>query len=177
MIARGEGKPERTRESAESDTCQSVAQAKSVALRLLARRSHSEAELHDKLVRRGFDPSVCTQVLSWARSLGYLDDLTLARRWVARSQAERRFGLRRVRLDLHQRGIHSAHIEQAIQEEWDSNDELPAARALVRSRYGEALAEPRVMRRAVSFLERRGFSPHVIRQVLPELRFHTSDGD
>ena len=57
------------------------------ALAAIARRPHSEAELRDKLRRKGFGHVLIDEVLGRMRELGYVNDSAFAQFWTETRQA------------------------------------------------------------------------------------------
>ncbi len=146
--------------------------AREMAIRLLAVRPRSTAELRARLrQRRVPDPQVRT-VLDDLTQAGYLNDLAFARGWVAGRMASRPCGLGRLRWELREKGIAPAMIEQAIREAFGEEDLVSAeercARQLVsrRSAVYRRLAPEARRRRLAGFLQRRGFAAGTIARVL-----------
>lgn len=116
---------------------------------------------------RVLDPDACTdadaavtQVLSWLREQGYLDDQRfMASRIDLRSP---RCGISRIRHELAQLGmaLGPAEAEQL------RTTELQRAQALWAKRFGQPATDPRELARQARFLSGRGFSGEVIRRVL-----------
>ena len=133
--------------------------ADSIAVRLLARRPHSQAELRQKLARRQCAPEDVEAALRCLRELGCLDDRAYARSLVARRARTR--GPAAIAAELAARGIARTTASAAVAE-LESAEMLDAARRLVATAAG---VEPR---RLVGRLRRRGFPDGVVRAVLRE---------
>jgi len=149
--------------------------AHDAAIRLLAARPRSTAELRDRLRRAGVPAGTATTVIADLASVGYLDDLEFARAWIRNRLAVRPCGLLRLRVELREKGVASALIEQAIREVDGEEDAAAAedrrARELVARRlraYARLTSDARV-RRVAGLLERRGFAAHTIARVLRTL--------
>jgi regulatory protein len=127
------------------------------AVRLLAQRPHSAAELRRKLRVRGCSPEAVEEALERVRDLGYQDDAAFARSVVAYRSAQR--GRAAIAAELARRGVGRDEAAAALAY-LDSDDELRAARRLA-ARLG-----PLEPRRLAGRLERRGFSAEVIRAVI-----------
>lgn len=106
-------------------------------------------------------------ILAKLRSLNYLDDQTFARNW-ARSRAQTRgYGPKKIEQELQTKGIGRALIQQVIRETFGTGDESENARKLLEKRFrNQKLEGPKMLRRAAAFLERRGYSRHVIVELL-----------
>lgn len=127
------------------------------AVRLLAQRPHSAAELRRKLRARGCAPEAVEGALERVRGLGYQDDASFARSLVAYRSSHR--GRSAIAAELARRGVGREEVAAALTD-LGSDDELRAARRLA-ARLGPV--EPR---RLAGRLERRGFSTAVIRAVV-----------
>ncbi|QSP94282.1 regulatory protein RecX [Marinobacter salinisoli] len=130
--------------------------ARSVALRLLARREHSRMELTMKLRQRRIDREVIDRVLDEYEQKGWLDDTRFADVY-ARQRMDLGYGPLRILAELQQRGVDVAPdcLEQVSEQAWRER-----AVSLRDKRFGlDDLREDwnEKMRQA-RFLTRRGFS-------------------
>jgi regulatory protein len=145
--------------------------ARQRALRLLAARPRTAAELRARLRRLRVPEEQAGAVLRDLAGAGYLDDLSFARLWV-QSRASRPRGVARLRWELREKGVSTELIERAIREASAEEDLVAAeerqARALVERRmhaYARLAPEAR-LRRIAGLLERRGFAASTIARVL-----------
>jgi regulatory protein len=101
------------------------------------------------------------------RSLNYLNDETFARNW-ARSRAETRgYGPRRIEQELRTKGIAESLIREVISASFGQVDEWKKAKSLLEKRFkSKRFDDPRMLRRAAGFLQRRGYSSKVISDLL-----------
>lgn len=132
------------------------------ALKLLALRDHSRAELSRKLSSHGSREEI-EEVLDRMAELDLQSDRRFAEQFV-RSRAAR-LGLRRLQNELAQRGIDPDLSAEALHQELPGG-ELERARALWQRRFGTCPADPRERARQARFLEYRGFSADVIGKLL-----------
>lgn len=130
------------------------------ALRLLARREHSRAELQRKLAPHGTEEDIAN-VLSQLETEGLLSDGRAAAAFVRAHGA--RFGLTRLRHDLRQRGLDP---DLAADEFVELDDELARARQVWARKFSLAPEDAREWARQARFLQGRGFAPDVIRRLL-----------
>ncbi|MCL4758032.1 MAG: recombination regulator RecX [Rhodocyclaceae bacterium] len=135
------------------------------AIRLLAQREHSRAELERKLAPHGSAQEI-EETVDRMTELGLLSDQRFAEAWV-RSHAAR-FGTARLRHDLAQRGVARELIDAALNEVCPEDD-LDRARAVWRSRFGQPPADLRERAKQGRFLQARGFAPGVIARLLREV--------
>jgi regulatory protein len=130
-------------------------------MRLLARREHSRAELHGKLVGRGFENDSVKELLQGLETQDLLSDERFAMSLIA-SRAETGYGPNRIGLELRNRGISEELAREALAKaevDWERRVTDQVAR-----KFGSDPAEtfPEWARRA-RYLERRGFSQDAIR--------------
>jgi len=156
------------------------------AIKLLAQREHSRAELTYKLARAERRTMAKTatadseaddtdstaaatqaieQVLDQLASIGLLSDARAAAAYV-RSHAAR-FGTARLAHSLRTRGIDAALIEASLTQE-EIEDEPTRAAAVWRSKFSQPPRDAREWARQARFLQGRGFSSEVIRRLLKE---------
>ena len=134
------------------------------ALRHLARRDHSRAELTRKLAAHG-DADEIDAVIERMGELGLQSDTRYAEAFV-RGKAGR-FGASRLRSELARRGVDRDLIDEAIAGECVES-EADRARAVLRGRFTEPPADAREWARQARFLQTRGFAPDLIRKLLKE---------
>jgi regulatory protein len=138
--------------------------ARSVALRLLARREHSRLELTRKLLQRQLSKAVIETVLDDYQEQDWLSDERFAEAY-ARQRIEAGYGLLRITGELSQRGVSErADTLRAM----SSQDWCDQAVRLRRKRFGlldlRGQLEERL--RQMRFLQRRGFIQEQINAAL-----------
>ena len=134
------------------------------AIKLLARREHSRAELARKLSSLGTQEEIDAVLADLAQS-GLLSDARAASAYV-RSHAAR-FGTARLRQTLRQKGIDSEVIDAQLGE-LDVPDELVRARAVWAKKFSRAPLDAKDWAQQARFLQSRGFASDVIRKLLKE---------
>ena len=125
-------------------------------MRLLAMRPHSRSELRQKLRRRGCEAGSIEAALDRCVEVGYLDDGAYARALVGRRSQSR--GSAAIASELAAKGI-GREIAQELLGGREEAEVEAAARLL--AKLSPAAAD---RARASAKLQRRGFSPHVIRE-------------
>ena len=138
--------------------------ARSVALRLLARREHSRQELSLKLRQRRIESTVIEQVLDEYEGEGWLDDHRFADVY-ARQRVDLGYGPLRIRAELQQRGVHKVPtwLEEMTDQDW-----VEQATRLRCKRFGgfELKDDWDEKMRQARFLTRRGFSAAQVERAL-----------
>ena len=143
-----------------------AAAVRSAALRLLARREHSAAELENKLLRAGYAPSLIGDVLSDLQGRNWLSDARFAQAY-AQARIGRGYGPLAIRAELRRRGIEDAPAP-VLQADWQARIEQ-----VRRKRFGPAVPKDLKERaRQARFLQARGYTQEQIRKVLAG---HTED--
>ena len=138
------------------------------ALRRLARRDHSVAELRRALLERDHDPAEVEAALERLRRERYLDDAGFAERFARSRMQHQGLGRIRIRQGLRQRGVDRGTTEAGIAGALGEVDEREVLDGLARRYWRQhAAVEPaRRLPRLWAFLLRRGFSPGLVRDRL-----------
>jgi regulatory protein len=128
------------------------------ALRQLARRELSEAQIRQRLSRRGFTSDDIDSALTRLREDGSVDDARVAGA-IARSQLSiKKRGERRVRREIEAAGISSALAERAVAEVYGEVDADALLAAAIDRRLGtRRLDDDREMARFYRYLVGQGF--------------------
>jgi regulatory protein len=132
------------------------------ALKLLAAREHSRAELERKLAGHEEEPGQLRRALDDLQARGFIDDARVVEAIVHRRAS--RLGASRVRQELLARGVETGQVQTAVADLWAT--ELDRAREVWRKKFGELPAGPADRAKQVRFLASRGFSGEVISRVL-----------
>jgi regulatory protein len=132
------------------------------ALRLIARRPRSRAELRRRFDEWGVGGPQARDVLDRLTAIGAVDDAALARA-IGADRRRSGHGRLRVEADLDRLAVDPAARTAATA---TGTDELERARALVEARYGPVPLETAAVRRAAAFLARRGFDADTIEATL-----------
>jgi Uncharacterized protein conserved in bacteria len=140
-----------------------VSELRQQAIRLLARREHTRAELTRKLAPLGTKEEIET-VLNELAHAGLQSDARFAEGWLL-SQAGR-LGAARLRQTLRAKGVAAELVEARIAA---LPDELERARGVWRKKFGAPPADAREWARQARFLQGRGFSAETIHQLLKEI--------
>jgi regulatory protein len=132
------------------------------AIRLLARREYSRAEIEQKLLAYGWSKSEVCTALEELTAMGYLSDSRYARSLTA--QKAGRYSQRSIAAELKSKGVGRPEIDSAIAEAKIDDD--AAMRTLWARRFGRAPADEREKARQVRFLQARGFALSAILKLL-----------
>lgn len=133
------------------------------ALRLLATRDHSRAELERKLAPHAEDGDAIRRTLDALQAKGFLDEARAAQSLLHRRAP--RLGAARVKSELKQRGLPDAVVADAMAEL--AGTEAERARAVWARKFGSAPADAAERARQMRFLAARGFAPELVRRTVP----------
>lgn len=143
------------------------------ALRLLASRDHSRAELERKLAAHTEDPEALQRTLDELQAKGFLNEARAAQSLVHRRAPK--LGALRVKAELQQRGLPDAVVADAMAEL--AGSEAERARAVWHKKFGEAPADAAERARQMRFLAARGFSPELVRRTVPSAGARSTSDD
>jgi regulatory protein len=132
------------------------------ALRLLAQREHSRAELQRKLAPHEEAPGELAKALDELQAKGFIDEQRVIDSLVHRRAA--RLGASRVRQELQAKGLPAEAVAQAVAELRGS--ETDRAREVWRKKFGQAPADATERAKQMRFLASRGFDTAVIHRVV-----------
>uniref|UniRef100_A0A7V3ZU13 Regulatory protein RecX n=1 Tax=candidate division WOR-3 bacterium TaxID=2052148 RepID=A0A7V3ZU13_UNCW3 len=150
------------------------------SLRLLSRRDYSENEFKEKLLKKGYPPSVVEQVIASLKELDYLSDKNFVKNYVAHSLSFRKRGKMAIKQELLKKGVDEKAIDDYLAE---VSEEVPAKELVAKylpkiKKQFERKAEknkPVVSQKAYiknklkELLLRRGFTQRTIEKVLAEV--------
>ena len=135
------------------------------ALRLLAQREHSRAELQRKLAVHEEAPGELARALDELQAKGFIDEQRVIDSLVHRRAG--RLGASRVRQELQAKGLPPEAVARAVESLRTS--EADRAREVWRKKFGQAPANPADRARQARFLAGRGFSGDAIRRAIGRL--------
>ncbi|HXF02973.1 MAG TPA: regulatory protein RecX [Arthrobacter sp.] len=147
--------------------------ARSIVLRSLTQSPKSRAQLAAKLAERGVPGDVAEAVLERFEEVNLIDDAEFARMWVRSRSQSRSLARSALKRELADKGIAGDLAEQAL-EQLSADDELEAARSLVRRKIRpdwqlqDRAERDKHLRRLVSMLARKGYSPSLAYRVADE---------
>lgn len=139
----------------------------SAAMNYLSYRPRSEAEVEEKLQRRGFDGGNVKAVIARLKARGLIDDAAFARFWKESREAFSPRSQRMTSLELRHKGIAAELIDHEVAT-IDNSDS--AYRAVLSRLHRWPLSDYQAFRRrSEAYLRRRGFSYEVINQTLKRI--------
>jgi regulatory protein len=150
------------------------------SLRLLSRRDYSESEFKEKLLKKGYPPSVVEQVIASLKELDYLSDKNFVKNYVAHSLSFRKRGKMAIKQELLKKGVDEKAIDDYLAE---VSEEIPAKELVAKylpkiKKQFEKKAEKNkpvgsqkvyIKSKLKELLLRRGFTQRTIEKVLAEV--------
>jgi regulatory protein len=141
--------------------------ARAYAFLLLKFRLRSENELKARLKQKGFLPEVAESTVNFLKAKEFIDDRVFAKGWVS-SRLKRPLGLRKIKLELVQKGVAKEIIQEALAQANEQYSEGQTVSQLAKQRFAKLTGiDPlKAKARVYGYLMRRGFSPDVIMEVI-----------
>jgi regulatory protein len=134
------------------------------AYHYLSYRPRSEAEMRERLQRRGFPKEHIEMTLGKLKEQGLLNDMSFARFWAENRATFRPRSRGLTRSELRKKGVAEEVISQAV----GGIDEAESAyrAAIIKARRLSRLDYPEFRQRLGEFLRRRGFTYNIISQTI-----------
>lgn len=150
-------------------------QAYERALRYLAQRPRSVAEVRDRLAAHPLPAQTVETVIERLQQAGYLDDAAFAHFWVSNREQFRPRAPLALRQELRQKGVSDTTINVALH----SLDQASSARraATAQAQRYRALDHTLFRQKLGNYLLRRGFSHDVVWPLIEQLWRELHDSD
>lgn len=142
------------------------------ALKLLARRELSEAQVRQRLARKGFEGDAVDEAIAKLKAERAIDDARVAEAIARTETAVKRRGKLRVRRRIESAGISSAEARRAVNEAFgdiDADALLEAALAK-RLRATASIQDDREFQRLYRYLIGQGFESDQVIRILQRRR-------
>lgn len=154
-------------------------EAKEQAMRFLARRAHSAAELRRKLQQKKIEPRAIDAVIAHLRAIGLLDDEAFARAFIADRVRLKMEGKTKLAIELKKRGVAEPIVATLLDEllpsdetELERAQEFAIKAASRLTRYDAATRK----RRLIAQMMRKGFGYEIAKKVIAKV-VDESDSD
>ena len=144
--------------------------AKKRALHLLERMDRTEHQLREKLRASEYQEEVIEEAIEYVKSFHYLDD----ERYAETFTRYKKEGMSRqqIKQKLLQKGISRDIIDNAIEEEYDTDEAMHIRNLLLKKHFSYGEADEGEFRRVYSYLLRRGFRSS---DILKEMKYTGTD--
>jgi len=144
--------------------------AKMRAVRIVSASNVSQKDLESRLVRKGEDPQQARKAVGWLSDLHLIDDSATAET-VVRSCIAKGYGKVRAKQVLYEKRIPRELWEAALEDYPDQTEKITD---FLRAKLNGS-SDPKLQKRAIDALLRRGHSYGAIRQALSALSLDTED--
>ncbi|MEO6320345.1 MAG: recombination regulator RecX [Polaromonas sp.] len=134
------------------------------ALRYLAAREHSRAELERKLKPHEETPGLLAQVLDELQAKDFISEARVVESVINRRSG--RFGASRIKYELLNKGLGAEAVAEAVNSLKSS--ELERAQGIWRKKFDGPAPDAAARAKQMRFLAARGFGGDVIRRVVPQ---------
>ena len=140
-----------------------VTEAKNYIYRLLKIRIRSEREVRDKLRQKGFSEPTADEAVGYFKGIDLINDRLFTQKWIA-WRLVKPFGLKRIKLELKEKGVAPELIEEQFTETKSDYPEEEIVARLAKRRAAKHSGVPRekMKQRVYGCLMRRGFNPAVV---------------
>lgn len=143
--------------------------AKSTAVRFLSLKLRSEKEVFSKLTNEGHSKNLADSVIKELKSLGYINDKLYVQKYIFDRSKLKPKSKKLIKQELLAKGVKEEDIDEVIAD-WKV-DESVVAESLVRKKFGKYdFNDEKIIKRAISFLQHRGFSFELIKETINKLK-------
>ncbi|MBS3938869.1 MAG: RecX family transcriptional regulator [Peptococcaceae bacterium] len=146
-------------------------EAETLALRLLARRDFTRAELNQKLRARNFSSDLVAEICDSLVEKGFLDDQRVATRLLSTALEADDMGSARLAQLLHKRKLSRSMVEETMANFHAHVDEVERATALAERFINAGLQRAAIERR----LWQRGMPAHAVRAAVANVNLDKED--
>lgn len=135
---------------------------------MLARRELSEAQIRERLGRRGYSPDAVDDAVGRLRTERAIDDERMAATIARTAVSAHRRGKLRVRMEIERAGIAGGTAQRAADDAFEAigDDAVLQASIERRLRGRETIADERELQRLYRYLAGQGFEPEQIVKAL-----------
>lgn len=139
----------------------------------LGRRQHSTSELRIKLKQKGYEIELINEIIDDLEQKNYLDDIEFAKAFVEEKIKLKLWGEQKLRSELIKRGINSEIISDVLRDIISDEDQVNNALILATKKYdtlsSRNLDKKVIKQKLITFLNSRGYTFDVIKEVCDEL--------
>lgn len=139
---------------------------------LLGKRSYTEKQIQQKLLKKGYPEDIVESVIEYCINMGYLNDWEYVRQWISTYNRLKPMGRKRILYELKNKGIEQDIINYILDESFSNDEEYQLAAGLIRRKVGHNLEiDKKTAKRFYQLLLRRGFSHEIAMRVLNNLKY------
>jgi regulatory protein len=153
-----------------------VLSAQRYAFLLLKFRPRSEKEIRERLGRKNFSESIIEKTVQFLTEKKFINDRIFAEAWID-FRISKLFGIRRIKRELHGKGIEARIIDESIvriQKDY-SEEDIVEQSARERLEKLKGIDRIKAKNRVYAYLLRRGFTSSVVLEVVNRLMGEAGD--
>lgn len=132
------------------------------AMYLLQKQDYTEAQLRRKLEASHYPSALVDVALEYVKSFRYIDDFRYAGTYIRYHQSQK--SRQQLKTALLSRGISADLIEQALEEEYEGDEDALIRSLLLKKHYDADGMDRKEKYRIYQYLARRGFDSSAIRR-------------
>lgn len=153
--------------------------ANNYALNLLSFRARSEKEIYDRMLQKGYEPSVIANTIHYLKEQRYLNDKDFAEMFIKDKFELNRYGRNRIKTELLKKGVSKELVNDLMEEVIHPDREYETARELAEKKMKSYQKDSKNAqhRKLSGFLLRRGYSYDIVSKVVKELIHLSRDED
>ena len=138
------------------------------AIAQLAVRARTEKEIVDCLHNNAYPENTIAKVMARLHDAGYINDAQFAEQWTS-SRTTKGLGTRRIRMELHRKGINPQQIDQALESIDEGILMDSALKAAQKALRGKDISSPTDRQKIIAALARRGYDFSLAKRALQVL--------
>lgn len=145
--------------------------AKTKAFQLLSYRQRSKKEIHDSLIKSGYDEDVVLDTIEYLKRENFLNDEIFTESFIMDKKNLNKFGPIRIKNELKFKGIDESLIKEKLDSLFDQEEKFEIATRLAEKRissYKNDTIEAK-QRKLSNFLLRKGYDFDVVNKVVADL--------
>lgn len=145
--------------------------ASNYALNLLSFRARSEKEICDRMLKKGYEPSVIENTVRYLKEQRYVNDREFAEAFIKDKAELSHYGRNRIKTELFKKGISKELVDELIEDNIQSDTEYETAKELAESKMKSYQKDRKdaQYRKLSGYLLRKGYSYDVVSRVVREV--------
>lgn len=145
------------------------AKVRDKAMDVISRKAVSKKALKDLLVHKGYDSTMCDEVICELSDIGYIDDVSFAKSYAEDAFEYKKHGKKRIEADLRKKGVSSSDIAEALSlVDFDASENITH---LLEAKFKNAdVSDIKVKNKMIRYLAYRGYNMGDIINAIDRMR-------
>ena len=134
-------------------------------------RARSEKEIYDRMMQKGYEPSVIANTIQYLKEQRYINDKDFAETFIRDKVELNRYGRNRIKSELLKKGISKELIDELLETTFQTDTEYETAKELAENKIKSYLKDKKdaQYRKLSSYLLRKGYSYDIVSRVVKEI--------